>query len=123
MTTAFFVLLILVIQPVFLQQSLQHAWLVLKSRQLLKKRLAVGQQIHATLYASHRQLAPILSTPRTTIAGLFSLAIGWGGKSLLRGGAAVSSIVWGLPVGATGAFCRKFVRPPRGNCPFNKQEP
>ncbi len=50
---------------------------------------------HATLYASRRRLVAILITTSTALAGLFSLAVGWGGKSLLWGPVA-SSIVWGL---------------------------
>jgi multidrug efflux pump subunit AcrB len=51
--------------------------------------------LHATLYAARRRLVPIIITSSTTIAGLFSLAIGLGGKSLIWGPVA-SSIVWGL---------------------------
>jgi multidrug efflux pump subunit AcrB len=40
---------------------------------------------------------PILMTSTTTIAGLLSLAVGLGGKSLLWGPVA-SAIVWGLTV-------------------------
>ncbi len=59
-------------------------------------RIATGMSaLHATLYASRRRLVPILITSSTTIAGLFSLAVGLGGKSLLWGPVA-SSIVWGL---------------------------
>ncbi len=50
---------------------------------------------HATIYAARRRLVPILITSTTTIAGLFSLAVGLGGKSLIWGPVA-SSIVWGL---------------------------
>jgi multidrug efflux pump subunit AcrB len=50
---------------------------------------------HATLYAARRRLIPIVITSTTTIAGLFSLAVGLGGKSLIWGPVA-SSIVWGL---------------------------
>lgn len=59
-------------------------------------RIATGMSaLHATLYASRRRLVPILITSSTTIAGLFSLAVGLGGKSLIWGPVA-SSIVWGL---------------------------
>ncbi len=59
-------------------------------------RIAAGMSaLHATLYASRRRLVPILITSSTTIAGLFSLAVGLGGKSLIWGPVA-SSIVWGL---------------------------
>jgi multidrug efflux pump subunit AcrB len=53
--------------------------------------------LHATVYAARRRVIPILMTTSTTIAGLFSLAIGLGGKSLLWGPVA-SSIVAGLGV-------------------------
>ncbi|MFP5505551.1 MAG: efflux RND transporter permease subunit, partial [Gammaproteobacteria bacterium] len=51
--------------------------------------------LHATVYAARRRVVPILITSLTTVAGLFSLATGIGGKSLLWGPVA-SSIVWGL---------------------------
>ncbi len=61
-------------------------------------RLDAGMSIfHATVYAARRRLIPILITSLTTIAGLFSLAAGWGGKSLVWGPVA-SAIVWGLGV-------------------------
>ncbi|HIJ85816.1 MAG: efflux RND transporter permease subunit [Magnetococcales bacterium] len=50
---------------------------------------------HAIIYAAKRRLVPILITTVTTIAGLFSLAVGMGGKSLLWGPVA-TAIVWGL---------------------------
>jgi multidrug efflux pump subunit AcrB len=59
-------------------------------------RLEAGMSVlHATLYAARRRVVPILITSLTTIAGLFSLATGLGGKSLLWGPMA-TSIVWGL---------------------------
>ncbi|MBF0219634.1 MAG: efflux RND transporter permease subunit [Gammaproteobacteria bacterium] len=59
-------------------------------------RLAEGMSLlHATLYASRRRVIPILITSLTTVAGLFSLAIGLGGKSLVWGPVA-TAIVWGL---------------------------
>ncbi|MEO6353831.1 MAG: efflux RND transporter permease subunit [Burkholderiaceae bacterium] len=59
-------------------------------------RRAAGMSVlHATLFAARRRVVPILITSSTTIAGLFSLAIGLGGKSLIWGPVA-SSIVWGL---------------------------
>lgn len=59
-------------------------------------RLSRGMSVlHATVYAARRRLIPILITTVTTMAGLFSLAVGLGGKSLLWGPVA-SAIVWGL---------------------------
>ncbi|MBF0137441.1 MAG: efflux RND transporter permease subunit [Magnetococcales bacterium] len=51
--------------------------------------------VHAIVHASRRRLVPILITTMTTIAGLFSLAVGMGGQSLLWGPVA-TAIVWGL---------------------------
>ncbi len=51
--------------------------------------------LHATLYSARRRVIPILITALTTVAGLFSLAIGLGGRSLMWGPVA-ASIVWGL---------------------------
>jgi multidrug efflux pump subunit AcrB len=51
--------------------------------------------LHATMYAARRRVIPILMTTLTTIAGLFSLAVGLGGKSFLWGPIA-TSIVSGL---------------------------
>ncbi|HCZ15150.1 MAG TPA: AcrB/AcrD/AcrF family protein [Candidatus Accumulibacter sp.] len=51
--------------------------------------------MHALILASRRRVVPIVITTTTTIGGLFSLAFGIGGKSLLWGPVA-SSIVWGL---------------------------
>ena len=60
------------------------------------ERLAGGMSIlHATIYAARRRVIPILITSLTTIAGLFSLAVGLGGKSLVWGPVA-NAIVWGL---------------------------
>ncbi|KAA3631085.1 MAG: AcrB/AcrD/AcrF family protein, partial [Proteobacteria bacterium] len=53
--------------------------------------------IHAIVWAARRRVVPILITSLTTIAGLFSLATGLGGKSLLWGPVA-TSIVWGLGI-------------------------
>lgn len=59
-------------------------------------RLAAGMVVtQAVISAARRRVVPILITASTTIAGLFSLAIGLGGKSLLWGPVA-ASIVWGL---------------------------
>lgn len=61
-------------------------------------RLADGMSlVHATLLAARRRVIPILITSMTTIAGLFSLATGLGGESLLWGPVA-TAIVWGLLV-------------------------
>ncbi|MEM7610984.1 MAG: efflux RND transporter permease subunit [Pseudomonadota bacterium] len=61
-------------------------------------RIAAGMRpLHATVYAARRRVIPILMTTSTTIAGLFSLAVGLGGKSLLWGPVA-TSIVSGLIV-------------------------
>ena len=81
-------------------------------------RRALGFPIaHAVLGAARRRVVPVLITSLTTVAGLFSLATGLGGKSLLWGPVA-SSIVWGLGV-ATGLtlfvvpiVCFLFLRPP-----------
>ncbi|MEZ5647303.1 MAG: efflux RND transporter permease subunit [Burkholderiaceae bacterium] len=51
--------------------------------------------IHAIVQAGRRRVVPILITTTTTIGGLFALAFGIGGKSLLWGPVA-ASIVWGL---------------------------
>ena len=53
--------------------------------------------LHAIVYAGRRRVVPILITSFTTVAGLFSLATGLGGESLLWGPVA-SSIMWGLAV-------------------------
>jgi len=59
-------------------------------------RLQAGMSVlHATIYAARRRVIPILITSLTTIAGLFSLAAGLGGKSLVWGPVA-NAIVWGL---------------------------
>ncbi len=64
-------------------------------------RIAMGMRtLHATVYAARRRVVPILMTTITTIAGLFALATGLGGKSLLWGPVA-ASIVWGLAVAST----------------------
>ncbi len=60
------------------------------------QRLADGMSLlHATVYAARRRIIPILITTLTTIAGLFSLATGLGGQSLLWGPVA-TAMVWGL---------------------------
>ena len=59
-------------------------------------RLADGMSLlHATVYAARRRVIPVLITSLTTIAGLFSLATGLAGKSLIWGPVA-TAIVWGL---------------------------
>ena len=64
------------------------------------QRLAAGMRpLYATVYAARRRVVPILMTTATTIAGLLSLAIGLGGRSLLWGPVAVT-LVWGLTVSA-----------------------
>ena len=59
------------------------------------RRAAGMSTLHATLYAARRRVIAILMTSGTTIAGLFSLAFGLAGQSLLWGPVA-ASIVWGL---------------------------
>jgi len=59
-------------------------------------RIKAGMRpLHAIMYAARRRVIPILMTTLTTIAGLFSLATGLGGKSLLWGPVA-ASMVFGL---------------------------
>lgn len=59
-------------------------------------RLRAGMSVnHAIIYAARRRIIPILITSLTTIAGLFSLASGFAGKSLIWGPLA-TAIVWGL---------------------------
>jgi len=59
-------------------------------------RLMAGMSLkHATVYAGRRRVVPIVITVMTTIAGLFSLAAGLGGSSLIWGPVA-TAIVWGL---------------------------
>jgi multidrug efflux pump subunit AcrB len=61
-------------------------------------RLEAGMSVlHATVYAARRRVVPILITSLTTIAGLFSLAAGLAGKSLVWGPVA-TAIVSGLAV-------------------------
>ena len=59
-----------------------------------RRKLGMGTA-HALIQAARRRVVPILITSTTTIGGLFSLAFGLGGKSLLWGPVA-STIVWGL---------------------------
>ena len=59
-------------------------------------RLEQGMSVnHAIIFAARRRIIPILITSLTTIAGLFSLASGFAGKSLIWGPLA-TAIVWGL---------------------------
>lgn len=61
-------------------------------------RLDAGMSLlHATIYAARRRVVPILITSLTTIAGLFSLAAGLAGHSLIWGPVA-TAIVWGLAI-------------------------
>jgi multidrug efflux pump subunit AcrB len=53
--------------------------------------------LHAAVYAARRRVVPVLITSVTTVAGLFSLAAGLGGRSLMWGPVA-SAIVWGIGV-------------------------
>jgi multidrug efflux pump subunit AcrB len=61
-----------------------------------RKRHGIGT-IHAIMEAARRRVVPILITSTTTIGGLFSLAVGLGGQSLLWGPVA-GAIVWGLMI-------------------------
>lgn len=59
-------------------------------------RIGSGMSVlHATVYAARRRVVPVLITSFTTIAGLFSLAAGVAGESLLWGPIA-TAIVSGL---------------------------
>ncbi len=60
-----------------------------------QRRAAGMRTLHATIYAARRRVIAITMTTGTTIAGLFSLAMGFAGESLLWGPVA-SAIVWGL---------------------------
>lgn len=61
-------------------------------------RLEQGMSLlHATVYAARRRVVPVFITSLTTIAGLFSLAAGLAGKSLVWGPVA-TAIVWGLAI-------------------------
>ncbi len=78
--------------------------LISAANERLKRGMTV---LHATLYAARRRVIPILITSLTTIAGLFSLATGLGGHSLMWGPVA-TAIVWGLMVST---FLTLFVIP------------
>lgn len=59
-------------------------------------RIASGMSsVFSIVYAARRRVIPIMITTLTTIAGLFSLAVGLGGQSLIWGPVA-TSIVWGV---------------------------
>jgi multidrug efflux pump subunit AcrB len=59
-------------------------------------RLYQGMSVnHAIIFAARQRIIPILITSLTTVAGLFSLASGFAGKSLIWGPLA-TAIVWGL---------------------------
>jgi multidrug efflux pump subunit AcrB len=51
--------------------------------------------LHSIFFAARRRLLPVVITTLTTVAGLFSLAFGLGGSSLVWSPVA-TSIVWGL---------------------------
>ncbi|MEM7543541.1 MAG: efflux RND transporter permease subunit [Pseudomonadota bacterium] len=64
-------------------------------------RLKSGMSLlHATVYAARRRVIPIIITSATTIAGLFSLAVGLAGESAIWGPVA-TAIVWGLAFSTT----------------------
>lgn len=79
--------------------------LITAANERLKQGMSV---LHATIYAARRRVIPILITSMTTIAGLFSLATGLGGSSLMWGPVA-TAIVWGLVVSTVLTL---FVIPP-----------
>ncbi len=62
----------------------------------------------AVVLAARRRVLPIMITSVTTIAGLYSLAAGWGGESLVWGPVA-TAIVWGL---AFSTLLTLFLIPP-----------
>lgn len=66
--------------------------LISTANRRLEKAPTPGQAI---VLASRRRVLPILITSLTTMAGLLSLAAGWGGESLIWGPVA-TAIVWGL---------------------------
>lgn len=55
----------------------------------------LGSPFAAAAQAAKRRFLPIIVTSTTTIAGLYSLAAGWGGHSLMWAPVA-TAIVWGL---------------------------
>ncbi|ABA58455.1 Acriflavin resistance protein [Nitrosococcus oceani ATCC 19707] len=68
--------------------------LIVAANERLNRGMSV---LHAAVYAARRRLIPILITSLSTIAGLFALATGLGGRSLLWGPMA-SAIVWGVGI-------------------------
>jgi multidrug efflux pump subunit AcrB len=83
-----------------------------------QRRAAGMRTLHATIYAARRRVVAVLMTTGTTIAGLFSLAFGLGGSSLLWGPVA-ASIVWGLAFSSlltlfvVPVLYRQFMRQPQ----------
>ncbi|MBT5231914.1 MAG: efflux RND transporter permease subunit, partial [Methylococcales bacterium] len=59
------------------------------------RRKAGMTKLHAAIYAARRRVVPVIITSLTTIAGLFSLAAGFAGHSLMWSPVA-TVIVWGL---------------------------
>jgi multidrug efflux pump subunit AcrB len=67
--------------------------------------LARGMSVrHAAVYAAKRRVVPVIITTLTTMAGLFSLAVGLGGKSLMWGPVA-TAIFWGLAFSTMLTLC------------------
>lgn len=66
--------------------------LITTANKNLAKEMSV---LHSIFYAARRRLLPVVITTLTTVAGLFSLAFGLGGSSLIWSPVA-TSIVWGL---------------------------
>lgn len=70
--------------------------IVLVSR--INENIEIGHNLaYAVVSAARRRVVPIIITSLTTMAGLFSLATGLGGESLIWGPVA-TAIVWGLGV-------------------------
>jgi len=83
-----------------------------------QRRAAGMRTLHASIYAARRRVIAIAMTTGTTIAGLFSLAMGFAGESLLWGPVA-STIVWGLAFSSVltlfvvPVLYRQFMKAPR----------